>query len=65
MFSLLPFKAVDNNHIKGNIDKTDTVIKVRCIKTPRPDNLLKFFKYFIFSLLKLILLIFKQRKVQN
>ena len=32
MFSLTPFKDVDNNHIKGKIDNKDTKINIKCIE---------------------------------
>jgi hypothetical protein len=44
MFSSAPFKAVERSHKKGNMDKSETDINVKCIKNP--------FKFFIKTPLK-------------
>ena len=49
MFSSLPLSAVDNSHIKGNMDNSDTVISVRCTKNPLVNFVFELLKFFIFS----------------
>ena len=51
MFSSAPFRAVDNNQRKGNIDNSETAINDACIKNPL-EQVLKFliFLPFLYNL---------------
>ena len=34
MFSSIPFKEVETSQIKGNIESSETIIRVACVKNP-------------------------------